>query len=246
MGTVIVVTSGKGGTGKTVCCAALGSALSLLGHRTLCVDCDVGLRNLDQALGLSDVLWDFNDVLLDRADIEDAVISPAGLPNLGFLSAPWDTDPSDISADRFSELLDNLRDAYDYILVDSPAGLGTGFRLASKNADMAIIVVNPDISSVRDGQRTVQRLEALDVFNRRLLINRVAPKLLRQSRMDLDEVIDSVGAKLLGVVSEDEALKLALASQTPLMLYGARLAYDQFFRIARRVAGERVHLGRTF
>jgi septum site-determining protein MinD len=246
VGPAIVVTSGKGGTGKTTCTAAIASALALLGHRTVCLDCDIGLRNLDLALGLSDAApWDFSDVLDGRAGIEDAVVPHPAIKDLWFLAAPSDLSPQDISVSGMKELAEQLSDEYDFCLIDSPAGLGAGFRLAVSGCASAILVATGDAASLRDGQKTVSELRDAGVGDVRLLVNRVSPRLMRRTRATVDDAIDAVGARLLGIVSEDESVALAGSLGVPLLLYGARYAYDQFFRIARRVAGENIPIGRT-
>ena len=241
MGTVIVITSGKGGTGKTTCVAAIAQCLALLGKRTLAVDCDIGLRNLDLSLGLADrALFDLADVIFERTPIEDAVIAHDGIENLYFLPAP--AERADIDPEKFRELMKSLAESYDFVLIDSPAGLGSGFTLAAHAADLAIVVATGDAASLRDGQKTVTELQKLGVTEVRLIVNRVKPRELRRLKSTLDDVIDTVGARLLGVISEDESIPRAANRQTPLMLYGARYAYEEFYRVARRLTGERVLL----
>lgn len=244
MGTSIVLTSGKGGTGKTTCTAAIGSYLALAGHRTLCVDCDAALRNLDIVLGLSDrVLWDFIDVAEGRTELDAALTPHPKLERLFFLSAPVDLveHPDGAALER---MMEELRDRFEFVLLDSPAGIGPGFRLAASMAETAYIVSTCDSSSLRDGQRTAWELRDMGITELRLLINRVRPRALRRIDRTLDDVIDSVGARLLGVISEDPSVGECGSLQTPLPLYGARKAAKQFKDIAARVAGERVKLGR--
>lgn len=238
MGTSVTIASGKGGTGKTVCCAALGSALAILGHTALCVDCDAGLGNLDLVLGLNDTLWDFGDILRGSVSAEQAVTAHPDIKNLGFLSAPIGAD--DLDAEAFRGLVDDLKARYDYVLLDSPAGLDDGFTMTAKAADSALIVVTPDLPSRRDGGRTTAKLMGCGVENIRLIINRVEPDILKKSGVTLDDVIDEVGARLIGMVYEDDSVRLATAHGKPLLLYGARFAYDQFFNIAGRLTGEKV------
>ena len=127
----IVITSGKGGTGKTTCCGAVGTALAMLGKRTLCIDCDIGLKNLDIVLGLSESnLWDFSDIMEDRSLLSRAVTPHPLVENLYFLSAPMSSPDGGIDEDAFRKLVESLKDDYDYILIDSPAGIGSGFHLA--------------------------------------------------------------------------------------------------------------------
>ena len=246
MGTAIVIASGKGGTGKTTCTAAIGSALAMLGHRTLCLDCDVGLRNLDLALGLTDgALWDFSDVMGGGADLETAVVPHPVIENLFFLAAPSELEPREIDGERFAALVGELCEDYEYVLMDSPAGLGPGFRLAASSARMGIIVSTGDASSLRDGQKTALELRRLGVDKLRLIVNRVQPRQLKYVKTSIDDIIDVIGARLLGLVSEDESVALAANLEKPLMIFGARLAFDQFLRIARRLLGQRAPIGRV-
>ncbi len=244
MGTSIVIASGKGGTGKTASTAAIGSFLARSGHRTLCVDMDAALRNLDLTLGLAErVAFDFVDVLSGRVSHSDAVTAHPDIDNLFFLSAPTDL-PGEETAENFRELLGTLTGEYEYVLLDSPAGIGPGFRLAAAGADMGIVVATGDISSLRDGQRTAQELRALGVSEIRLLVNRVSPRTFRRIRRTVDDVIDTVGARLIGVVSEDNAVSMAGNLEAPLINYGARRAWGQFKNVAARLTGEKVKLSR--
>ena len=245
MGVKIVITSGKGGTGKTSCTAAISEALAIMGKRVICVDCDVGLRNLDLALGVQDeVLFDFYDAMAGRVELKDAIMHHPGISNLDFLSAPSDMAPGDIDEAEFNRLFDSAAEDYDFILFDSPAGLGVGFRLAASPADMGIVVATADATSLRDGQKTVNALKERGIENVRLLVNRVQKRHFRRIRSSVDDIIDSVGAQLIGVVSEDEAIPVAANLGVPIMRFGARYAFDQYERIARRICGERVYIGK--
>ncbi len=242
MGTSILITSGKGGTGKTACTAAIGSFLARMGHRTLCVDCDAALRNLDLTLGMAEgVLWDYADVLEGSISASDAIAEHPKLSGLYLLSAPVDKLPAADSG-AFKALIDGYKESFDYILLDSPAGIGTGFRLAASAADMAIIVATGDLTCLRDGQRAAAELRALGVTKLRLIVNRVSPREYRRLRRSLDDVIDSVGAQLIGVVSEDGSVSEAGNLQVPLISYGAKRAWGQFRNIAGRLAGEKIKL----
>lgn len=245
MGSYIVVTSGKGGTGKTTCTGALASALALLGHKTLCIDCDVGLRNLDLVLGLTEPpVWDFSDVLSGDVEPTQAALPHPEIEGLYFLPAPSGLRPEDIDQLEFLQLKDKFKSEFDYVLADSPAGLGQGFRLASQGADMGLIVTTVDLPSLRDAQRTVQELDDIGICECRLVINRVSPRALRISGLTLDDAIDLVGVRLIGVVSEDDSVQLAANIEKPLMRFGAKYAYGQFIDIARRITGEKVPLPR--
>lgn len=245
MGISIIVTSGKGGTGKTTCTAAMAHALALLGHRTLAIDCDIGLKNLDLALGLADdALWDFSDILEGRAEADTAVIQHPAIENLFFLSAPSDIFSEEVDPEAFKTLIKDFTTRYDYVLMDSPAGLGSGFRLAASAADMAIVVSTWGSASLRDGQKTAAVLRSFGIGDVRLIVNRVDPQSFRRTKSTVDDIIDIVGAQLIGVVSEDEAVAVAANMEKPLLSFGEKRVTDQFMRIARRITGERVLLGR--
>lgn len=244
MGTSILITSGKGGTGKTTCCAALASHLAGLGRKTVCVDCDAALRNLDLVLGLSDrVLWDFMDVMEGRAELMDAAFVHPAIKNLWFLSAPTDL-VSDREIEGFRRLTEELRERFDFVLLDCPAGIGGGFKLAASGADMAVIVSTGDLTSLRDGQRAVAELRGMGIENVRLLVNRVRARAYRKVRRNIDEIIDTVEARLIGVIREDDRVAEAGNLEIPLILYKAKRVNRQFSRVARRISGEKVLLGR--
>lgn len=245
MGKVIVVASGKGGTGKTTSVGAIGSCLAALGHKTLCVDCDAGLRNLDIIIGMTDyAVTDFFDVLQGFVLLEDACAAHPKISGLYFLPAPAFRGPEEIDPIAMASLIDRIRDEYDYCLIDAPAGLGPGFQLAAQNADMAIVVTTGDISSMRDGQRAVDALCDRGIEEVRLIVNRVYPKSFQRIHTTIDDVIDTIGAKLIGVVEEDEAVYCSSNTETPLILYANKKAALQYLHIAQRITGERIPLGK--
>ena len=217
MATAIAVTSGKGGTGKTSLVGAVGSCLAALDYSTLCIDMDVGLRNLDLTLGLSDrVLMDFTDVLQGRCSLEKAVVEHPDIKGLFLLTAPV-VLPEGISEEAMKSLLRYAGELYDYILLDAPAGLGPCFRLAVCGCDRAIVVSTTDASALRDAQRTVTELSHL-VSQIHLVVNRVRKKLLRNMHATIDDAMDKAGLPLLGVVPEDDALPLSQNRGTALLL----------------------------
>ena len=178
MGTVITVTSGKGGTGKTSITGAVAASLSLMDRTVLCIDMDIGLRNLDISLGLNDrALMDFSDVALGRCPLARAVVPHPTLKGLSLLTSPMSL-PASLTPEKIRALLDTARGMYDYILIDSPAGLGAGFRLAICGADRAVVVATNDASSLRDAQRTVSELDHMRQVH--LVMNRIQTKLLRR------------------------------------------------------------------
>lgn len=240
MGTSIMITSGKGGTGKTSLTAAVASCLAALGHRVLCIDLDIGLRNLDIALGLSDrALMDFSDVMARRCSLLSAVVEHPDIRGLYLLTAPMSLDNPDPI--RFREVVDDARDVFDYIFMDSPAGLGDGFRLAMAAADRAVVVSATEPAALRDAQRTVTEL-VNQVSELHLVMNRVQPKLIRKLRTSIDHAMDTAGLPLLGVVPEDQSVMMAAVSGIPLVLMSHKGAAPAYLNIARRLKGQRVPL----
>lgn len=241
-GTAIVIASGKGGTGKTSLTGGIAACLARLGRKVLCVDMDIGLRNLDISLGMSDrVLMDFSDVVEGRCTLERAAVSHPELPGLHLLTAPIRL-PDGVDEDGIARLLDAARQQFDYILLDAPAGLDSGFRLAACAADRAIVVATNDASSLRDAQRAVGELSHIRHVH--LVVNRVQPKLLRRLRTTIDDAMDTAGLPLLGVVPEDPKVVLAANRGKPLILTGRRGAANACLNIAKRIEGHRAPIMR--
>ena len=242
MGTVITVTSGKGGTGKTSITGAVAASLSLMDRTVLCIDMDIGLRNLDISLGLNDrALMDFSDVALGRCPLARAVVPHPTLKGLSLLTSPMSL-PASLTPEKIRALLDTARGMYDYILIDSPAGLGAGFRLAVCGADRAIVIATNDASSLRDAQRTVAELEHLRTIH--LVMNRIQTKLLRKLRTTIDDAMNTAGLPLLGVVPEDPQVILCANLGKPLTTRGKRGAALACWNIAQRLEGQRVPIMR--
>ena len=242
MGTVIAFTSGKGGTGKTSVTGAVAVAFAEMGRKVLCIDMDIGLRNLDITLGMSDrALMDFCDVVLGRCDLSRAVTVHPDIPGLSLLSAPMSL-PEGVGDGQIRELMAGARAQYDYVLLDSPAGLGPGFHLALAGADRAIVVSTSDASSLRDAQRTVTELDQMRQIH--LVVNRVQPRLLRRMRATIDDAMDTAGLPLIGVVPEDPRVILYAYQGIPLRVEGRRGAAQACQNIARRLEGERVPIMR--
>ena len=243
MGTAIVITSGKGGTGKTSLTGGIAAALSKLGKSVLCIDMDIGLRNLDISLGLNDrALMDFTDVAEGRCPLSRAAVQHPNLPGLFLLTAPMTLSPT-LKKEDVRALLNTARTYYDYILIDSPAGLGTGFQLATCGADRALVVATNDASSLRDAQRTVSELDHIRQVH--LVMNRIQPKLLRRLRTTIDDAMDAAGLPLLGVAPEDPQVILSANLGQPLILStGRQGAATACTNIARRLDGQRVPIMR--
>ena len=243
MPTAIAVTSGKGGTGKTSFTGAVSSCLAALGHQVLCIDMDVGLRNLDLSLGLSDrALMDFTDVLSGRCPLERAVVAHPDIAGLYLLTAPVTLD-GEIPEGAMRELIRQAKARYDYILMDAPAGLGPGFRLATCGADRAVVISTTDASALRDAQRTVTELMPR-IEQLHLVVNRVQPKLLRKLHTTIDDAMDAAGLPLLGVVPEDNQVMLSANQGKPLILCAPKGASVAYLNIAKRIEGKRVPLMR--
>jgi septum site-determining protein MinD len=235
------MTSGKGGTGKTTSAAAISSCLAALGHRTLCVDCDIGLRNLDISLGMSDfTVTDISDVAEGRVSVREAAHEHPRLPNLFFLAAPVYRAPEDIDPEAMAGLIAAAREEYEYTILDAPAGIGAGFALATASADTAIIVATGDLSSVRDAGRTRETLWNMGISDVRLLINRVERRKWKRFHTSVDDIVDSTGARLIGVVRDDDSVPEAAAADSPLVLYVGRGAAMDFLDVARRIQGEEI------
>ena len=241
MGELIAVASGKGGTGKTSVTAGVASALALMGKRVLCIDCDVGLRNLDISLGLAESCpLSFLDVCEGGYPLSQATAHPL-MPTLHFLTAPMNRPPERIDTEAFGAMLTKARHVYDYIFLDAPAGVDAGFRLASLFADRCILVTGPGPAAVRDAARTAQVLELMGKENIRLVVNRVEPALVRAMATTIDDVMDTAGLPLLGIVPEDKNVTLAATFNQPLLKYKPRgAAAKACARIARRITGQPV------
>lgn len=239
MGCAVMITSGKGGTGKTSLTAGVASCLAALGRRVLCIDLDVGLRNLDLVLGLSDrAVMDFSDVMAYRCSLLSAAVEQPEIKGLFLLTAPLDGDGLDLQ--RFRELVDEAKETFDYVFMDSPAGLGVGFQLARAAADRAIVVSAVDPAALRDAQRAVTELHDLPQLH--LVMNRVLPRLIRKLRTSIDNAMDTAGLPLLGVVPEDAAVTISAAAGIPLVLASHKRAAHAYLNISKRILGQRVPL----
>jgi len=202
------------------------------------VDADAGLKNLDLCLGLSNsAVYDYGDVLAGRCSLEAAVVVHPDIRCLYFMTAPVES-----AAEGLPKIIKEAKKYYEYILIDSPAGLGAGFREAAAGADRALVVSTTEPSSCRDANRTVQELDALGIGDIRLIINRVQPSVLRSVKSNLDDAIDRIGARLIGYIPEDRNVALAAAREIPLLLYTKKGAAAAALRIARRLAGQKIPL----
>lgn len=241
MSVSIVVTSGKGGTGKTSFTGGVASCLAALGQRVLCVDMDVGLRNLDITLGLTDkAVMDFTDVLAGRCSLELAAAAHPDIQGLYLLTAPMALEPG-VTAQEMAALMEQAKASFDYVLIDCAAGLGESFRLATAAVDRGVVVATTDPSALRDAQRTVMALTPqLETLH--LVMNRVQPKLIRKLHTNIDQAMNTAGLPLLGVIPEDPKVTLAAGQGKPLILTTRRDSAIAYLNIAKRLMGQQVPL----
>lgn len=238
MGELLAVLSGKGGTGKTSVCAGVATALAASGKRVLCIDCDVGLRNLDLSLGLSDSgAVSFVEVCRGIYPLQQAARHPV-YESLSFLTAPVSCPWEEIDGAAFGRLLQQARSLFDYVLMDAPAGVEQGFRLAAAHADRCLLVTGASPAAIRDAARTGQLLEQMGKKQIRLIVNRVERELIETMAVTIDDIMDAAGLPLLGVVPEDPNVTLAAAFGEPLLRFYKRSeAGKAFRRIANRIQG---------
>ena len=240
MGELIAVLSGKGGTGKTSVCAGVAAALSQMGHKVLCIDCDVGLRNLDIALGLSDIgTISFLDVCRGDYSLDMATAHPV-YPNLYFLTAPMNCPADSIDPLEFAQTLNEARRYFHYVFLDAPAGIEAGFSLAAKAADRVILVTGADPAAIRDAAQAGDMLELMGKRNVRLVVNRISKKMAAAMNLTVDDIMDQAGLPLLGLVPEDKNVVLAAAFRQPLLGYTKKGAAAACRRIAKRIQGRTV------
>ncbi|GAA6742903.1 septum site-determining protein MinD [Thermus antranikianii] len=240
----IVVTSGKGGVGKTTTTANLGAALAKLGEKVAVVDVDVGLRNLDVVMGLEGrVVFDLIDVLEGRAKVRQALIRDKRIENLFLLPASQTKDKEALDPAKFRELVHQLltEEGFDRVLIDSPAGIEKGFQTAATPAEGALVVVNPEVSSVRDADRIIGLLEAREIRENYLIINRLRPKMVaRGDMLSVEDVVEILGLKPIGIIPEDEQVLISTNQGEPLVLKGTSPAAVAYMDTARRLKGEEV------
>ena len=237
MGELIAVLSGKGGTGKTTVCAGISCALALQGQKVLAIDCDVGLRNLDIALGIPDLgALSFQEVASGSYSLQQAAEHPI-YPNLRFLTAPVACAADEIDEEAFCRLLQEARAQFDFVLLDAPAGVEAGFALAARFADRMLLVTGQDPAAIRDASRAGQLLEQMGKNDVRLVVNRVSKKMIAATQMNIDDIMDKAGLPLIGVVPEDPNVILASSFRQPLLGYTKGGAAAACRRIARRVRG---------
>lgn len=243
MSRIIVVTSGKGGVGKTTCTANLGMALAKRGHSVAVVDADFGLRNLDLLLGLENrIVYTAVEVFAGECRLDQALVKDKRQPNLALMPAAQNRTKEAVTPIQMQKLVRAIAKAYEYVLVDCPAGIEMGFKNAIAAAQEAIIVTTPEIAAVRDADRVIGLLEANDIKNVRLIVNRLRPVMVQEEQMmSVQDVQDILAVPLLGVIPDDERVIVSTNRGEPLVLSEtASLAGTAFDNIARRLEGEEV------
>jgi septum site-determining protein MinD len=239
---VLTVSSGKGGVGKTTTTANLGVALASRGQKVVCIDGDIGLRNLDVVLGLENrIVYDLVDVVEGRCRLRQAMIRDKRLPELYLIPAAQTRDKSAVSPSDMVRLCDDLRSDFDWILIDSPAGIERGFRNALAPADVVLVVTNPDVSAVRDADRIIGLVDAEEKGPARLIINRLNPSMVKRGDMlTPEDVLELLAIELIGIVPEDENVIMSTNRGQPVAFDGKSRAGTAYQNIARRLRGEKV------
>lgn len=244
MGEAIVITSGKGGVGKTTTSANIGTALALSGKKVCLVDTDIGLRNLDVLMGLENrIIYDLVDVAEERCKLNQALIKDKRFECLYLLPAAQTKDKTSITPEQVKKIVQELKQDYDYVIIDCPAGIEQGFKNAVAGADKSIVVTNPEISSVRDADRIIGLLEQEEVEAPKLIVNRLRNHLAKSGDMlDVDEIVSVLSIELLGVVIDDENVIKAANKGEPVAMQPDSKASIAYRNIARRILGESVPL----
>ena len=242
-GRVIVITSGKGGVGKTTTSANIGTALARAGKKVVLIDTDLGLRNLDLLLGLENrIVYTIVDVVEERCKLKQALVKDKKNPNLCLLAAAQTRDKSAITQEQLKNICEELKKDYDFILVDCPAGIEHGFQTAISGASEAIVVTTPEMSAVRDADRIIGLLEAKEeIKSYKLLVNRVRPNLIKANdMMSVDEVVDILSCNLIGVIPEDTGIITSTNRGEPIVNDENSLAGKAYKNVALRILGEEV------
>jgi septum site-determining protein MinD len=239
---VITITSGKGGVGKTTATANLAAALAANGSKVVCIDADIGLRNLDVVLGLENrIVYDLVDVVEGRCRLRQAMIRDKRMPELFLIPAAQTRDKSAVTPSDMVRLCDELRPEFDWILIDSPAGIERGFRNAIAPSDIVVVVTNPEVSAVRDADRIIGLIEAEEKGPARLIINRIKPAMVRRGDMlGTEDVLELLAVDLIGIIPDDEEVTTSTNRGLPIVLNGKSKSGQAFRNIARRLDGHTV------
>ena len=244
MGISIVVTSGKGGVGKTTTTANLGTALAALGKKVVVVDGDTGLRNLDVLMGLENrIVYTIKEVIEKRCRLKQALIKDKRFNNHYLLQTTQTKEKDDIRSQDMFDLVNKLKEEFEYVIIDSPAGIEQGFENSVVGADKAIVVVNPEITSVRDADRVIGKLDAKGLEDHTIIVNRLNYEMTKKGDMlDVSDIIETLSVKLLGVVPDDKCITISTNKGEPIVLDEKSTSGQAFRNIAKRLTGEEVPL----
>lgn len=239
---VVTITSGKGGVGKTTATANIGAALAGMNQKVVCIDADIGLRNLDVVMGLENrIVYDLVDVIEGRCRLRQALIRDKRLPELYLIPAAQTRDKSAVSPSDMIRLADELRPDFNWVLIDSPAGIERGFRNAIAPANLVIVVTNPEISAVRDADRIIGMIEAEEKGPAQLIINRIKTGMVKRGDMlSVEDVLELLAIDLIGLVLDDENVVMSTNRGTPISMDGKSKAGQAFRDIAQRMMGDQV------
>ncbi len=242
MSEAIVVTSGKGGVGKTTTAANIGTALANLGKKVVVIDGDTGLRNLDVLMGLENrIVFTLVDVIEGRCRLNQALIRDKRIKELFLLPTAQTRDKTDVKVEEMGNIVKELKKEFDYVIIDSPAGIEQGFESSVVAADRALIVVNPEVTSVRDADRVIGKLDSKGIEDHQLIVNRLDYKMVKRGDMlDVSDIIDSLAIKLIGIVPADEEITIATNKGEPVVLHDKAISGKAFNNIAKRIRGEEV------
>ncbi len=241
MSEVIVITSGKGGVGKTTSSASIGTGLAKREKSVVMIDTDIGLRNLDVVMGLENrIVYNLVDVVEGSCRLNQALIQDRQTPGLYLLPSAQTRDKTAVTPEQMVKLVEELKGRYDYVILDCPAGIEQGFRNAIAAADRALIVTTPEVSAIRDADRILGLLEASGIHRNHLILNRLRPDMVRRGEMmSPEDIVDLLGVPLIGVIPDDEQVILATNQGVPLLETGS-LAGQAYENIVRRILGEEV------
>ncbi len=242
MSEVIVITSGKGGVGKTTATANIGTGLAMLGKKVVLLDGDIGLRNLDVVMGLENrIVYNLVDVIEENCRLKQALIRDKKNPGLYLLPAAQTKDKDAVTPEQMKDLTNMLREEFDYVIVDCPAGIEQGFKNAIAGADRAIVVTTPEVSAVRDADRIIGLLEANDLRHPKLIVNRIRKDMVKRGdMMSSDDVLDILAVDLIGIIPDDEKIVISTNNGEPLVANQAVPTGKYFMDICKRITGEDV------
>lgn len=244
MGKIVSVANQKGGVGKTTTTANLGASLALEGKRVVLIDTDIGLRNLDVVMGLENrIVYDIVDVVEEKCKLRQALIKDKRFKELYLLPAAQTRDKSAVNEEQMKKLTSKLKEEFDYILVDCPAGIEQGFKNAIAGADRAVVVTTAEISAIRDADRIIGLIEAAEIKNPELVVNRIRPNMIKKGEMmDVDDIVDLLSIELIGVVPDDEYIITQTNKGEPVIQNKKAPSGKAYLEIAKRILGEKIEV----